>query len=513
MSYKRQLSDLDRAGPRSLTDQIVAAFETAITSGELAPGEQLPPTRALAELTGVNHLTAARAYRKLAELGCVSARVGAGTFVRGTGAGASAGGLQTASPAGRRGSAGWQNFALPQARGAYVDSILVDLFAGLEPYGDLVPLMTGYPPEQAFPIELLSGLTEDVLARHGASAWQYAPAEGVPDLREAFAELGRADGLEDPADRVVITTGARQALTVVARATTRPGDVIACEAPSFAGVLRAIASAGAEVLAVPVDDEGLDVDSLEFLLSRREIKMLALQPRMQNPTGRDLSPERRERLAELAVRHGFFLVEDAIYSPLRFEGVDHGALRPLAPDHTIYIHSLSKVLSPGLRAGWITASGPVLDRIAQEKRTDDMTSATLPQLVAAEFLARGHWDAQVGRSIELHRVRCEAMVEAVEESLAGLAELVHRPLGGGHVWVRVLDGLDERLLYGEALQHGVNFVPGGAAIPGRSDSTNMRLSFSFLEPDQIREGVRRLAAAIRSLAGAERPMRAGLPLA
>jgi DNA-binding transcriptional MocR family regulator len=274
-----------------------------------------------------------------------------------------------------------------------------------------------------------------------------------------------------------------------------------------------VSSTGAQVLGVPVDDDGLDVDYLEQLLARHEISMLALQPRMQNPTGRDLSPERRERLAELAVRHGFFIVEDAIYSPLRFEGEDHGAIRPLAPDHTVYIHSLSKVFSPGLRAGWIVASGPVLDRIAQEKRTDDMTSATLPQLVAAEFLAGGHYDAQVDRAVEFHRRNRDVMIAAIDRELDGLAELVHRPLGGGHVWMRALGGLNERLLYGEAVQHGVNFVPGGAAVPGRLDGTYMRLSFSFLQPDELEEGVRRLGAAIRSLRESERPLRSSLPLA
>jgi 2-aminoadipate transaminase len=509
MSYKTELSDLEREGG-AITDQIVSVFEQAIARGELAAGEKLPPTRALAELAGVNHLTAARAYRQLAAKGLVIAKVGAGTFVRGAAAGATR--PTDASPR-PRSSTAWQNFALPELQGAYVDSILVDLFAGAESPEDMVPLMTGYPAEDVFPQELLGELTEAAIARCGAATWQYAPSEGVGALREAIAEHCRRDGLDDGPERVVVTTGARQGLTVVTRAITRPGDVVACESPSFAGVLRAISSTGAQVLGVPVDDDGLDVDFLEQLLARHEISMLALQPRMQNPTGRDLSPERRERLAELAVRHGFFIVEDAIYSPLRFEGADHGAIRPLAPDHTIYIHSLSKVFSPGLRAGWVVASGPVLDRIAQEKRTDDMTSATLPQLVAAEFLAGGHYEEQVNHAIEFHRRNRDVMVAAIESELEDLAELVHHPMGGGHVWVRALGGLNERLLYGEAIQHGVNFVPGGATVPGRVDGTYMRLSFSFLQPDQLEEGIRRLGKAIRSLRDSERPLRSSLPLA
>ena len=512
MSYKDQLSDLSRDGERSLTQQIVNAFREAIASGELTADEKLPPTRALAELADVNHLTAARAYRRLAELGLVNSRVGAGTFVRATAA-ATEPRVRTERGGDQRRSSAWQHYALPELEGAYVDSILVDLFAGAEAREDLIPLMTGYPAEGVFPTELLTRLTAETLERHGAAAWQYPRADGVTLLREAIAEHGRLDGLDDGPERVVVTTGARQALTLVARAVTRPGDLIACEAPSFAGVLRAIRSAGAQVLGVPVDEDGLDVDALEQLLARHEIRMLALQPRIQNPTGRDLSPQRRDRLVELARRHGFFIVEDAIYSPLRFESEDPGALRPLAPEHVIYVHSLSKVLSPGLRAGWVVASGPVLDRIAQEKRTDDMASATLPQLVAADFLAGGHYEHQAAHAIELHRAGRDAMAAAIDEHLGGLAEVVHQPLGGGHFWIRAFDQLDERLLYGEAVQHGVNFVPGGATMPDRGDGTYLRISFSFLPPDQLREGVRRLAAAMRSLSRAERPLRSSLPLA
>lgn len=507
-SYKAELLALDRDAATSITDQIVAAFEAAIGTGELKPNEKLPPTRELAELAGVNHLTAARAYRRLAELGLVRSQVGSGTFVRGAAAAAEA-----ARPLGPRRSTAWQQYALPELAGVYEDSILADLFAAGAGEEDVIPLMTGYPSEQIFPADLLAEITEQVLSREGSRAWQYTAPDGVPEFREAAAELARRDGLDDHADRVVATTGARQALFLVTRAITEPGQAVAVESPSFVGVLTALRSAGANVVPVQTDDDGLDIDALEQLLRRQEIKMLALQPRLQNPTGRDLAPERRERLAELAQRHGFFIVDDAIYSPLRFRGVDHGPLRPLAPEHTIYIHSLSKVLSPGLRAGFVIASGPVLDRIALEKRHDDMVSATLPQLVAAEFLAAGHYEAQVHRAIEFHRAQYEVIATAIADHLDGAAELVHEPLGGGHVWLRTKRPLDERLLYGEAVRHGVNFVPGGAAIGGRSDGTYMRISFSYLEPELLREGVRRLGTAIRAVSREERRAGAAAPLA
>jgi 2-aminoadipate transaminase len=508
-SYKERLSRLEREAGASLIDQIVAAIERAIADGEVMPGDKLPPTRELAELAGVNHLTAARAYRRLADGGAVVSRVGAGTFVRGTAAIA-----QEEPLPGRPASTAWQHYALPEADGAYTDSILLDLFrTSADPGDDLIPLITGYPSDALFPAEQLQRLAAEVAAAAGPRGWQYAPPEGVPELRAALAELGAADGLADGPENVIVTTGARQALLLVARAIVSPGDVVACESPSFAGVVSALRGAGAQVLPVPSDAGGLDVEALELLLRRHEIKLLTLQPRVQHPTGRAPDPERRGRLVELARRHGFFIVEDSIYSPLRFEGTDHGPLRPLAPEHVIYVHSLSKTVSSGLRTGWAVASGPVLERIAQQKRNDDMTSATLPQLIAAGFLADGGWEPQRRRAIEFHRERRDAILTAIGDFLEGVAAPLHHPLGGGHVWVGLDEPLEERRLYAEAVRHGVNFMPAGASMPERPRETFMRLSYSYLDPAQLREGVRRLGGAIRALRRAEPPARQALPIA
>lgn len=508
-SYKERLARLEREAETSLADQIVAVIERAIADGEVMAGDKLPPTRELAELAGVNHLTAARAYRRLADHGAVVSRVGAGTFVRGTAAIA-----QEEPLPGRSGSTAWQHYALPERGGAFIDSVLNDLFrTSAATGGELIPLISGYPSERMFGAERLERLNAEALDEVGPAAWQYAPPDGVGELREAIAATERENGLDDEAENVIVTTGARQALLLTARAVCGAGDLVACESPSFAGVLSALHNSGARVLPVPSDAGGLDVDSLEQLLRRHEIRMVALQPRLQNPTGRDLSPERRERLLLLARRHGFFVVEDALYSPLRMEGADLGPLRPAAPEHVIHINSLSKTVSPGLRAGWVVASGPVLERIAREKHNDDMTSPTLPQLIAARVLSDGPgYREQIERATEFHRGRRDVLLAAVDSHLEGVARPVYRPLGGGHVWLRLNECLDERRLYAAAIDAGVNFMPGTAAMPERPSETFMRVSFSYLEPDQLREGIRRLGVAIRTVQRAERPARA-MPLA
>ena len=503
MSYKEQLSDIERDGTTSVTSQIVDVFAAAIAAGELAPDDKLPPTRALAELAGVNHLTAARAYRRLAELGLVTARVGQGTFVR-----MGAAGGDVASDLGDRENTDWQLYALPEQLETYGDRILAEMFrqAGRD---DVIPLMIGYPANKLLPAEVLAQVTAATVEEHGSRIHQYTDIEGAPELRDQIATLHSGQGLDDRTDQVVVTTGARQALTLATRAILRPGEVAACESPTFPGSIEAIRNAGASILPVPVDDGGMDVDALESLLRRRGVRLVVLQPRLQNPTGSDLAPERRERLCELAQRYGFFLLEDDVYGSLRFEGRDASPLRATLPSHVVYVSSLSKTVSPGMRVAWISASGPVLDRIVQEKRNDDMGSPSLTQLVVARYLADGRYPSQIERAISFYRERCDALLEAVERDLEPVATCA-RPLGGGHLWLTFRDRLDERDLYDEAVRQGVTFLPGGAMMAERPRATHIRLSFGYLDPDELREGVRRLAVAVRAVR--PRPRREALPI-
>ena len=495
MSYKEQLSDLNRGSETSLTQQLVDVIAAAIESGELEPGEKLPPTRELAELAGVNHLTAVRAYRRLRELGLVSAHVGRGTFVRGAG--------RPPETARVADTIAWQRYALPEYEELYGDRVLAEMHQHVVTEG-LIPLSVGYPSQRIFPTDAIREATEEVLREQADRALQYSDVRGTPELTEQVAALSAARGApEDPRD-ILITNGASQALALTMRALLEPGDLVACEDPSFMSVLRAVRASGARVLGVPVDDDGLDVDALEALLARNEIKVLGIQPRLHNPTGRDLAPARRERLLDLARRHGFFIVEDGIYGDLRFEGTDPGSLRAEAPAHVIYCDSLSKTVAGGLRCGWVAASGPVLDRIVAEKRADDIHSNTFTQLIVARYLASGAYAEQAERAREFYREQCAVVLGAVEEHL-GSAASYPQPLGGGHVWVTLDLPVDERELVEATARNGVAYVPGGAMTIERRREVSMRLSFGYLEPGELVEGVRRIAETARALS--RRPAR------
>jgi len=502
MSYKHRLNDLERDGERSLTDQMVEAFREGIASGELAVGEQLPPTRELAELASVNHLTAVRVYRRLRELGLVTSQVGRGTFVRDSAP-------SSLEAAGRDGPE-WQRYVLPPVTESAGDRAMDEMYRHSQARG-LIPLSVGYPSEELFPFDQMREAMSEALKSHDSRALQYTDIAGLPELVDQVAELLAARGASEDPDDILITSGARQGLTLAARAVLRPGDVAACESPTFMGVLESLRDTGARVLPVPVDEQGLDTNALEELLARQEIRLLALQPRCHNPTGSDLSAERRAHLLGLARRHGFFILEDGIYADLRFEGEDPGSLRREAPSHVIYVDSLSKLVGGGLRVGWVASSGPVRERLLHAKRTDDMHTATLTQLAMARFLAAGEYPEHLDRARSFYLERRDALLDAVTEHLGALASAEH-PGGGGHLWLTLAVAADEGELMTEAVRHGVTFVPGTAMIPEPEAGTHLRLSYGFLGPDKLAEGARRLARAIRAVG--EQPRVSGaLPIA
>jgi DNA-binding transcriptional MocR family regulator len=497
MSYKLDLSGLEREGAVSITQQLVDRITAAIEAGELEPGAKLPPTRELAELAGVNHLTAARVYRKLAELGFVSASVGRGTFVRA---------LPPASSASHGDD--WQVYALPPDELTYSEQVLSDTFT-LAGRDDVISLAIGWPAPRNYPTEALARITAAVFEEEGGNALSYLPAQGLFDLREQIAARGRKFGYAEDADEVVITSGAQQAIALCAQATLEPGDVAVIESPTFIGMMTAMRGTRARVIGVPVDEDGFDVDALERLLARHEVKLVGLQTACQNPTGRNLSEERRARLAELAVERNFFILEDRVYADMNFEGRFVRSLRELAPAHVLYVNSLSKVVGGGLRAGWVAARGPVRDRLATLKLDADFHSPTLIQHIVARWLATGAYDRHVKATMPFYRERRDALLASLERHLSGEYH-VDPPAGGHHLWVTLTRPLDERTLYAEAARHGVTFTPGGAVTAERRSQTSFRLSFSLLEPEELDEGVRRLARAIREV---RRRSRSSIPAA
>ncbi|MBA3299273.1 MAG: PLP-dependent aminotransferase family protein [Thermoleophilaceae bacterium] len=486
MSYKFPLTGLAREGKLSLTQQLVDRFAAAIEHGDLAPGEKLPPTRTLAADAEINHLTAARVYRKLAEEGYVTATVGRGTFVR----------ALVPAAAEAQGD-DWQSYVLPDRQASYQEEILSDAFRLAHEEG-MISLATGFPSPRFHPTDELAEISAQMWADEGKDAISYTTPEGLLGLRERIAEGGKKRGFAEGPEEIIVTSGCQQAIDVAVRAIVEPGDVVVVESPTFVGTLAALRSTGARVIGIPVDENGFDVDALEHVLTRHEVKLCALQPACQNPTGTDLAPERRSRLTQLALERNFFVLEDGVYGDLRYDGKKLDALRRQAPGHVVHVNSLSKVVGGGLRIGWIAARGPVLERMTMLKQGTDFHTSTPIQHIAARYLATNAYARNIDESLPYYRERRDVLMDALATHLEGE---VHAdvPHGGHHVWVTLNRPVEERMFYSEAVRHGVSFTPGGAITVDRPQRTSFRLSFSLLEPEDLEEGVRRLARALREV--------------
>lgn len=485
MSYKLDLSQLQRDSEQSITAQLVALVRAAIEDGTLAPGAKLPTTRALAEDAGVNHLTVVRAYKRLAGEGFVTASRGRGTFVR------------QAPPTAATGDGRWQHAVLPPMDRSYLTQVVSDTWR-LAGESNHINLALGWASADLLPVSELAQLSREVFAVAGAEALSYGDPDGLWALREQLAQRGAAAGFARDADEIVVTNGGRQAIHLVARAIISPGDVVVTESPTYMGTLVSMEQSGARVLGVPYDSEGLDVDALEQILARHEVKLVSVQTGSQNPTGQDMSPERVQRLLELARERSFFVMEDGVYSTIRFGSKEPPRMRLLAPDHVIYVDSLSKTIGGGLRVGWIAAAGEVRRRLTELKLATDYHTPMLTQHLAARWLASGAHDRHLTKISAVYMRRAETMLESIQQRLGDELD-VTRPKGGHHFWGTFRRPLDERALMNEAFREGVSFTPGGAMTVAGDGLSGLRLSFSVLDEQEIDEGVRRMAKAIRAV--------------
>lgn len=485
MSYKLDLSHINRDLETSLTGQLVQLVRVAIETGDLQPGAKLPTTRELAADAAVNHLTVVRAYRRLAVEGFVTATRGRGTFVR------------QAPPAVAGSDGRWQHAVLPPAERSYINQIVAET---QQPPTDEdhVNLATAWASADLHPVRELARMAAKVFAEDGAAALMYGDPDGLWPLRQELARRGEAAGFADDPDEIVVTTGGRQAIDLICRAILAPGDVAVTESPTFMGALVSMHNSGARVIGVPYDERGLDVDALERILARHEVKLVSVQTGSQNPTGQDMSPERAERLLALARERSFFIMEDGVYSTVRFGAPEPPRLRGRAPDHVIYVDSLSKTVGGGLRIGWIAARGEIRRRLTDLKLATDHHTSLLPQHIAHRWLAHGAHDRHLRRVNAVQARRAQALVDSVQRRL-GDDVTVTPPRGGHNIWIAFRRPIDERLLLTEAMRQGVSFTPGGATTAEGDGFTGLRLSFSLLDEDRLDEGVRRLATAIRAV--------------
>lgn len=372
---------------------------------------------------------------------------------------------------------------------------------------ELIPLAGGYPGPDLFDRDGLRECADAALRDAPVASLQYGPTDGLPGLREQIARLLGERGTACSPDDVLVTAGSQQGFDLLVRTLMRAGDAAIVERPTYTGPLRVLKIADARVATVGVDAHGLDVDELEAMLrdaSAPRPRLLYVVPTFANPSGATMTLERRLALLRLAVEHRFLIVEDDPYGQLRFEGepVPHVAALvdrvPGSRPWVVHLGSVSKVIAPGLRIGYMVAPAAIRRACVLAKQLDDLSNPGLTQVVVQRYLASGRLAAHLPVIVAGYRARAAAMREAIAEHLADRVAF-NLPEGGMFMWGRLRREASTRDLLRHAIALKATFVPGDIYYADRPDPATMRLSFSTPTPAQIREGVARIGRALDRL--------------
>jgi DNA-binding transcriptional MocR family regulator len=373
---------------------------------------------------------------------------------------------------------------------------------------EVISLAGGMPYVRALSTEDVLEVVKSVLAERADAALQYGAGQGTPALRERLAMLMAEEGTGADPEDMVVTTGAQQALDLIAKVLIDPGDEIVVEAPAYVGALSAFSAYEPRFLQIELDDDGMIVEHLEdALVKGARPKFVYTVPNFHNPAGVTMSYSRREQLVALCREARIPIVEDNPYGLLRFEGDGEPTLRSMDPHNVIYVGTVSKVFSPGVRVGWALAEPGLLQRLILAKEAADLCGSSFTMLVTERYLSGERWRANLERLVDIYRKRRDGMIAALVEHFPAEASWTH-PAGGFYVWVTLPGYLDTQAMLVAAVERRVAYVPGTAFYPDGRGRDKMRLAFCYPTEDDIAEGVRRLGLLLadeqelyRSLSG------------
>lgn len=496
---------LNRTRRRSqpMYSQIVEKLKNGIISGQLSDNDRLPTNRELADLLQVDRSTVSRAYLELEQSGLIDSHVGRGTFVRLT---------RQHGPESLSGNSGTMIWAEKFSRASQTAHNIV----GRQPAQTRLPdyaisFAGGIPSGEFYPdFDFRTIVTDLIQSQRSGDMFGYSPAEGHPELRQQVLKYLSRQGLAADDEELLIVSGSQQAIDIVTDTLVDPGDVVFVEEPTYFWALCKLSSSQARCLPVPADQHGLQVDILDELLSRHRAKLLYVMPTFQNPTGSTMSMDRRRQLLELAKRHNLPILEDNFVGDLRYSGQPLPSLRALDESGQVVIQqgTFSKALCPGLRLGWLVAPREAMARLSLSKRTSDLSTNSLSQMIMAEYLKGGFYEKHLEQIKLVYKARLDTMCDALRRVLGGSVTWF-KPDGGLFVWVRLGARMSAQELLPFAEREGVTFSPGDMFFVNGDKQEFIRLSFIQTDEKQIQEGVRRLGRALEAYITSRQGSRAG----
>ena len=391
--------------------------------------------------------------------------------------------------------------ALLSARAANIkQSAVRDVFEiSMQP--GLVSLAGGNPYLQSLPLDRLAASASAIIATHGLEALQYGGGQGTLELRTQICQVMAAEGILDAdPENVVITAGSQSAQDVAAKVFCDPGDVILIEDPTYVGALNTFEAYEVDVQPVIGDEHGIVPALLRERIAAlqaegKRIKLLYTIPNFNNPSGVMLAPERRQEIVDICRKANILVLEDNPYGLLKFDGVLPEPLRAANAEDVLYLGSFSKIFAPGLRIGWALVPAHLKQRFYLASEAVTLCPPTFNQMLVSDYLSNYDWQDQVSTYRALYQERCAALLEALTEFMPEGVSWT-RPEGGFFVWLTLPEGIDTYPLLHKGIDAGVVFVPGAAFSPQQGPSNKLRLAFSAVPPETLREGVKRLAPVL-----------------
>ena len=362
---------------------------------------------------------------------------------------------------------------------------------------NVISFAGGLPAPELFPTSQLQQATDRVYQTSAESALQYSNSNGFLRLREILAQRMARRGVSCDADNIAITTGSQQSIDLISKMFINRGDTILVEKPTYMSALDVFNTYGANIVGVEMDDEGLRMDALEQALKNHpEAKFLYTVPTFQNPTGRTLPVDRRQRMVELARQYDIVIIEDDPYGQLRFAGDPVPAVKSFDSDGRVfYLSTFSKTLTPGLRTGWVVADPAFIKHFTVIKQSADLHTDNVAQQVIAEFLADFNIDEHIAKIRQVYRQREQLMIEQIQKHFPTGVKYTN-PDGGLFIWVEIPGNINTQDLFDQCIKNNVAFVPGEPFYPGEPESGTFRLNFSNMSEEKIKDGIQRLGKAI-----------------
>ena len=355
---------------------------------------------------------------------------------------------------------------------------------------DIISFAGGIPDPNLYPSDELGKISQQILKENPKVALQYGVTEGYMPLRDIVRErMAKINSLKD-SDDIIITTGAQQAIDLAIKVLVDDDQKVAVENPSFVGTLNSFRSYNAKLFGVDVQDDGMNLDALEQLMKKEDIKLIYTIPTFQNPCGTTMSLEKRKRLLELAKKYNAFILEDNPYGELRFKGENVPTIKSMDDEgRVIYVGSFSKILSPGMRLGWVSARKDILDRIVVVKQVNDVHTPMLTQMMATRYIQEYDMEAHIKNACKLYGEKCQLMIDCIEKYFPEGCTHTN-PQGGIFILCTLPEGTDSKKLLEKSIQRKVAFVPGNTFVIDMDPPSNMiRLNFSTASEQEIVKGI------------------------